>query len=144
MKLLKNYMKLKDMGIEELVISSLTKDTEQFDLTNLFYPTMFILSIKKVRFEKTESIENLIPTFTILNSSKTELKRLMLDLTEVILKDKVSRNGQRTFSLNPDRSGFYIEVNFSFKGNFKSDLYLCNNLTFYYLIKTSLFELIVC
>jgi hypothetical protein len=65
-------MKLKDMDIEELVISSLTKDTEQFDLTNLFYPTMFILSIKKVRFEKTESIENLIPTFTILNSSKTK------------------------------------------------------------------------
>jgi hypothetical protein len=65
-------MKLKDMGIEELVISSLTKDTEQFDLINLFYPTMLILSIKKVRFEKTESIESLIPTFTILNYLKTK------------------------------------------------------------------------
>jgi hypothetical protein len=144
MKLLKNYTKLKDMDIEELVISSLTKDTEQFDRTNLFYPTMFILSIKKERFEKTESIENLIPIFTTLNFLKTELKRLMLDLTEVILKDKFSRNGERTFSLNPGWSGFYIEVNFSFKVNFKSDLYLYNNLSFYYLIKTFLFELIVC
>lgn len=55
-------------------------DTEQFDRINLFYLTMFILSIKKVRFEKIESIENLIPTYTILNCLETDLKRLLLDL----------------------------------------------------------------